>query len=101
MHVYDTTYSKSHSKGLRTEKVCVKGASHLGELGNVKPIKLANFGPSSWRSNAPSAHPMNHISYLNKISLRKMLIVPFVMMFLALLSTERVSCPTVDKYFMM
>ena len=45
MHVYDTTYSKSHSKGLRTEKVCLKGASHLGELGNVKPIKLGNFGP--------------------------------------------------------
>ena len=36
MHVHDTTYSKSRSKGLRTEKVCVKGAPHLGELGNVK-----------------------------------------------------------------
>ena len=32
MHVYDTTYSKSHSKGLRTEKVRLKGAPHLGEL---------------------------------------------------------------------
>ena len=64
MHVHDTTYSKSHSKGLRTEKVCVKKAAHLGKLGNVKPIKLANFAPS-WRSKPPSAQPMNHLSYLN------------------------------------
>ena len=47
MHVYDTTHSK---KGLRTEKVCVKGAPHLGELENVKPIRLVNFGTPSWRS---------------------------------------------------
>ena len=40
MYVYDTTYSKSHSKGLRTEKVCVKGASHLGELGTHQARKL-------------------------------------------------------------
>ena len=55
MHVYDTTHSK---KGLRTEKVCVKGAPHLGELENVKPIRLANFGTPSWRSKPSSAQPM-------------------------------------------
>ena len=61
-------------------------------------LKVCDFPVFSF---PPSVQPMNHLSYLNQMCLQKVLMVPIVIMFLALFSTERVSCPTVDKYFMM
>ena len=47
--------------------MCVKGAPHLGELGNVKLIKLANFGPPPPGGPNPRLHNLYESPFVSEL----------------------------------